>query len=411
MLIACFSPYSGQKVRSSVRTSHLFLSAKADRGGRTAIYKQIFIILIILIFFPGRCGAEKVGLLLPEKDGDWEKNGLFLQEQLNAAGVAVELVFCDNDAGKQKAELKRMILKKPDLLLLAAVDPADLEKTAEEAAQAGIIVIAYDRMILSRRIPWCIAFDSRQAGEAQGAFLSELLDLDHARDSSWIVEFLKSGGAEADPESGRGEGDEDPQEADPGPGRGEGGADLQGADPDPVRGEGGADLQETDPVLEGAMDSLQPYIDEGLLTILARPSSEAETDPVLPDLLLSADAETALRAADRLQEKCAGKKAVIICTVGLNEETAGALRSGALTMTAFCPWEYEAAVAVDLALALLDGETVSQDWVEHAGFSFECSLGSRFVSGDLKNDTLFLSPLTVTADNLEQILCCYSGPF
>jgi putative multiple sugar transport system substrate-binding protein len=80
-------------------------------------------------------------------------------------------------------------------------------------------------------------------------------------------------------------------------------------------------------------------------------------------------------------------------------------------MTAFCPWEYEAAVAVDLALALLDGETVSQDWVEHAGFSFECSLGSRFVSGDLKNDTLFLSPLTVTADNLEQILCCYSGPF
>ena len=357
-------------------------------------FRFLFFSLIFLLFFSMSCPAEKVGILLPGKEGDWEKAGCYLEEQLDAAGVTAEIICSGNDAGKQKEDLLRLIPEKPDLLLLAAVDPADIEKTAEKAVRTGIPVISCDRPVMSRKIPWCVTFDSRQAGEAQGQFLADLLDLDHSRDAVYRVEFI-CGSRASD------------QESEP---------DGQGTD---SREEGGQ-------ICAGALEFLQPYMDEGLLTSLAADPERMQDlpelecflslpelkkqyagEPVLPDLILCADGQTALDTADWARERYQGRKPPLITAVGLDAELAGALRSGDVTMTAFCPWKYEAAAAVDLTLALLSGEMISQDWVEHAGFPFECCLGNRFGSGDLQNDTLLLRPETVTGNNLEKILYLY----
>ena len=347
-------------------------------------FRFLFFSLIFLLFFSMSCPAEKVGILLPGKEGDWEKAGCYLEEQLDAAGVTAEIICSGNDAGKQKE----------DLLLLAAVDPADIEKTAEKAVRTGIPVISCDRPVMSRKIPWCVTFDSRQAGELQGEFLADLLDLDHSRDAVYRVEFI-CGSRASD------------QESEP---------DGQGTD---SREEGGQ-------ICAGALEFLQPYMDEGLLTSLGADPERMQDlpelecflslpelkkryagEPVLPDLILCADGQTALDTADWARERYQGRKPPLITAVGLDAELAGALRSGDVTMTAFCPWKYEAAAAVDLTLALLSGEMISQDWVEHAGFPFECCLGNRFGSGDLQNDTLLLRPETVTGNNLEKILYLY----
>lgn len=357
-------------------------------------FRFLFFSLIFLLFFSMSCPAEKVGILLPGKEGDWEKAGCYLEEQLDAAGVTAEIICSGNDAGKQKEDLLRLIPEKPDLLLLAAVDPADIEKTAEKAVRMGIPVISCDRPVMSRKIPWCVTFDSRQAGELQGEFLADLLDLDHSRDAVYRVEFI-CGSRASD------------QESEP---------DGQGTD---SREEGGQ-------ICAGALEFLQPYMDEGLLTSLAADPERMQDlpelecflslpelkkryagEPVLPDLILCADGQTALDTADWARERYQGRKPPLITAVGLDAELAGALRSGDVTMTAFCPWKYEAAAAVDLTLALLSGEMISQDWVEHAGFPFECCLGNRFGSGDLQNDTLLLRPETVTGNNLEKILYLY----
>ena len=357
-------------------------------------FRFLFFSLIFLLFFSMSCPAEKVGILLPGKEGDWEKAGCYLEEQLDAAGVTAEIICSGNDAGKQKEDLLRLIPEKPDLLLLAAVDPADIEKTAEKAVRTGIPVISCDRPVMSRKIPWCVTFDSWQAGELQGEFLADLLDLDHSRDAVYRVEFI-CGSRASD------------QESEP---------DGQGTD---SREEGGQ-------ICAGALEFLQPYMDEGLLTSLAADPERMQDlpelecflslpelkkqyagEPVLPDLILCADGQTALDTADWARERYQGRKPPLITAVGLDAELAGALRSGDVTMTAFCPWKYEAAAAVDLTLALLSGEMISQDWVEHAGFPFECCLGNRFGSGDLQNDTLLLRPETVTGNNLEKILYLY----
>ena len=235
---------------------------------------------------------------------------------------------------------------------------------------------------------------STQAGELQGEFLADLLDLDHSRDAVYRVEFI-CGSRASD------------QESEP---------DGQGTD---SREEGGQ-------ICAGALEFLQPYMDEGLLTSLAADPERMQDlpelecflslpelkkryagEPVLPDFILCADGQTALDTADWARERYQGRKPPLITAVGLDAELAGALRSGDVTMTAFCPWKYEAAAAVDLTLALLSGEMISQDWVEHAGFPFECCLGNRFGSGDLQNDTLLLRPETVTGNNLEKILYLY----
>ena len=161
-------------------------------------FRFLFFSLIFLLFFSMSCPAEKVGILLP----------------------------------------LRLIPEKPDLLLLAAVDPADIEKTAEKAVRTGIPVISCDRPVMSRKIPWCVTFDSWQAGELQGEFLADLLDLDHSRDAVYRVEFI-CGSRASD------------QESEP---------DGQGTD---SREEGGQ-------ICAGALEFLQPYMDEGLLTSLAR---------------------------------------------------------------------------------------------------------------------------------------------
>ena len=212
-------------------------------------FRFLFFSLIFLLFFSMSCPAEKVGILLPGKEGDWEKAGCYLEEQLDAAGVTAEIICSGNDAGKQKEDLLRLIPEKPDLLLLAAVDPADIEKTAEKAVRTGIPVISCDRPVMSRKIPWCVTFDSRQAGELQGEFLADLLDLDHSRDAVYRVEFI-CGSRASD------------QESEP---------DGQGTD---SREEGGQ-------ICAGALEFLQPYMDEGLLTSLA---ADPERMQDLPEL-------------------------------------------------------------------------------------------------------------------------------
>ena len=201
---------------------------------------------------------------------------------------------------------------------------------------------------------------------------------------------------------------------------------LQETDGQDMEGQPGDGRDEGGQICAGALEFLQPYMDEGLLTSLAADPERMQDlpelecflslpelkkryagEPVLPDFILCADGQTALDTADWARERYQGRKPPLITAVGLDAELAGALRSGDVTMTAFCPWKYEAAAAVDLTLALLSGEMISQDWVEHAGFPFECCLGNRFGSGDLQNDTLLLRPETVTGNNLEKILYLY----
>ncbi|WP_206439230.1 sugar ABC transporter substrate-binding protein [Streptomyces scabichelini] len=121
-----------------------------------------------------------VGLLLPEKANQrYEKFDepiirKKVDELTNGKGEVV-YANADQDAAEQRKQLQRMIDDKVDVLLLDAVDAKDIASGVQKAKDAGIPVIAYDRLA-EGPIDAYISFDNQQVGEAQGRALAEVLD-------------------------------------------------------------------------------------------------------------------------------------------------------------------------------------------------------------------------------------------
>ncbi|MBC9729804.1 substrate-binding domain-containing protein [Streptomyces sp. TRM68367] len=120
-----------------------------------------------------------VGLLLPEK-----ANTRYEQfdypiikkkvESLTRNKGRVEYANAEADAGRQASQLQRMIDDRVDVILLDAVDSHAIADGVQKAKDAGIPVIAYDRLA-EGPIDAYISFDNELVGEVQGRSIIEAL--------------------------------------------------------------------------------------------------------------------------------------------------------------------------------------------------------------------------------------------
>ncbi|WP_081238803.1 sugar ABC transporter substrate-binding protein [Streptomyces viridosporus] len=118
-----------------------------------------------------------VGLLLPEKANTRYETfdyPIFKKkvESLTDNRGKVEYANADADAGKQESQLQGMIDKKVDVIVLDAVDARAIASGVKKAKEAGIPVIAYDRLA-EGPIDAYISFDNGLVGEVQGRSLLE----------------------------------------------------------------------------------------------------------------------------------------------------------------------------------------------------------------------------------------------
>jgi D-xylose transport system substrate-binding protein len=123
-----------------------------------------------------------VGLLLPEKANTrYDK----FDHPIIKAKVAsltkdegkVEYANADASAKTQAAQLQRMIDDQVDVILLDAVDAHAIADGVRKAKDAGIPVIAYDRLA-EGPIDAYISFDNELVGEVQGRSLVDALGSD-----------------------------------------------------------------------------------------------------------------------------------------------------------------------------------------------------------------------------------------
>ncbi|MFB7779745.1 sugar ABC transporter substrate-binding protein [Streptomyces bauhiniae] len=120
-----------------------------------------------------------VGLLLPEKANtrydkfDYPIIKSKVAELTHKKGK-VEYSNADTDAGRQAEQMRRMIDEKVNVILLDAVDAHAIAPTVKKAKDAGIPVIAYDRLA-EGPIQAYISFDNELVGEVQGRSLLERL--------------------------------------------------------------------------------------------------------------------------------------------------------------------------------------------------------------------------------------------
>ncbi|MER6128367.1 substrate-binding domain-containing protein [Streptomyces sp. NPDC001795] len=120
-----------------------------------------------------------VGLLLPEKENpryDKFDYPIIRKQVLSLTSNKGKVVYAnaDADAAKQSAQLDQMIADKVDVLLVDAVDSKAIAPGVKKAKDAGIPVIAYDRLAQGP-IDAYISFDNELVGQVQGRALVEAL--------------------------------------------------------------------------------------------------------------------------------------------------------------------------------------------------------------------------------------------
>ncbi|MET8858416.1 MULTISPECIES: substrate-binding domain-containing protein [unclassified Streptomyces] len=123
--------------------------------------------------------AIKVGLLLPENQtARYEKFDKPLIEKkvaelTNNKGTVV-YANAKQDASTQNQQVDTMITNKVDVLIVDAVDAAAIKSSVQKAKDAGIPVVAYDRLAQGP-ISAYTSFDNKTVGKTQGeALLSAL---------------------------------------------------------------------------------------------------------------------------------------------------------------------------------------------------------------------------------------------
>ncbi|GGC08988.1 multiple monosaccharide ABC transporter substrate-binding protein [Cellulomonas carbonis] len=121
-------------------------------------------------------GAEAGGLIgvaMPTQTSErWIADGEAVEAGLTEAGFEVDLQFAGDDIPTQQQQIDQMITKGAEALIIAAIDGTALSGQLQAAADAGIPVISYDRLIRdSENVDFYVTFDNFQVGVQQATSL------------------------------------------------------------------------------------------------------------------------------------------------------------------------------------------------------------------------------------------------
>ena len=329
-------------------------------------------------------GGGKIGISMPTQSLErWNRDGSYLEEQFKAAGYDVELTYSDNETDRQVNDIQNLISDGVDLLVVAAIDGEALNTVMDEAKDAGIPVISYDRLIKSDAVSYYISFDNYTVGTLQGQYVIDTLDLDNAGDKTYNIEF--TAGDPADNNAGY--------------------------------------------FFNGAYDTLKPYLDAGTLNVVSGQTdfdsvatAQWDTQTALErmqnilasyyadgtqlDVALCSNDSTALGVTQAIESDYAGKNDVLITGQDGDEANLANIVDGKQSMTVYKAVANEAVVTLDLAKAMLAGDTVDESLIEASGWDFDCTYDTESyeTSEGNKCPSFLLVPTVVTNDNLQEAL-------
>lgn len=176
--------------------------------------------------------GETIGVAMPTQDLQrWNQDGENMKAQLEEKGYTVDLQYAGNDVQTQVSQIENMIANGDQLLVIASIEGDSLGTVLATAKESEIPVIAYDRLIMNTdAVSYYATFDNYLVGKTQGEYIVEALDLEN-QDGPFNLEMVTG---------------------DPGD-------------------------NNVNFFFGGAMDVLQPYIDEGKLVV---PSGQMTKDEV-----------------------------------------------------------------------------------------------------------------------------------
>ncbi len=130
---------------------------------------------------PVAYAADKglVGVSMPTKSSArWIDDGNNMVKELKNAGYSVDLQYAEDDIPNQLAQIENMVTKGVKVLVIASIDGTTLSDVLQKAADKGVKVIAYDRLIKkSKNVDYYATFDNFKVGVLQAQSLVDALKL------------------------------------------------------------------------------------------------------------------------------------------------------------------------------------------------------------------------------------------
>ena len=137
-------------------------------------------------------GTGLVGIAMPTKSSArWIADGDNLVKALTAAGYTTDLQYAEDDIPTQVSQVENMITKGAKALVIAAIDGTTLTDTLQKAADSGIKVLAYDRLIRnSKNVDYYTTFDNIKVGVLQATSIVQSLGLDAGKTGPFNLELF-----------------------------------------------------------------------------------------------------------------------------------------------------------------------------------------------------------------------------
>jgi D-xylose transport system substrate-binding protein len=259
----------------------------------------------------------------------WLQENIIMTEALEAKGYEVVSQQASHDPVTQNNQIANMVTQGAKAIIIVAQD-ADAAATAvDDAAREGVVVIAYDRLIATPNISAYITFGLEQVGNGQADGVLKALGIT-ALDSTgeWTVDNpVRLVKLEGDP------------------------------------GDNNAKFFEA-----GQDEILQPYVDAGIVTIVARQNianwDETNAVTAMENILTAQNNEVdAVIAANdnlglgALQALSAQRLTVPVSGQDATAPGCNSIARGQLTVTILKDYRVMAPQAVDLVEMFLNGET------------------------------------------------------
>ncbi len=329
--------------------------------------------------------GKKVGISMPTKSLErWNRDGSYLENQFKSKNCEVKLTYSDNKIDQQVKDIENLIADKVNLLVIAAIDGESLSNVLSTAKSANIPVIAYDRLIMNTdSVAYYVSFDNYKVGQLQGQYVIDKLGLKtDDKSKTYNIEFTAG---------------------------------------DP------ADNNATF-FFNGAMDTLKPFIEAGILKIPSKQTTFQQvataswdtknamnrmqnilgsfySDGTKLDVALCSNDSTALGVTQAIGSDYKGSNTPIITGQDGDEANLKNIVDGKQSMTVYKAVANEAVVTLDVGMAMLEGKKPDGSIIQSAGWKFDCVYDTK--SYDNKKGIVpsyLLVPNVVTKETIQKDL-------
>jgi len=139
----------------------------------------------------GDDGADLIGISMPTQSSErWISDGNVLKTILEERGFEVDLQYAEDDIPTQLAQIEAMLTRGAKVLVIAAIDASTLVPVLDAAGAEGVYIIAYDRLLVDTdAVSYYATFDNVSVGELQAQSLIDGLN-QHRGSGPWNIELF-----------------------------------------------------------------------------------------------------------------------------------------------------------------------------------------------------------------------------